>query len=220
MLGSMRSVTIPAGPAATLALYCYRHGESAANAGQVTASPEAIALTPRGCDQAERIARCLFRRPDLIVVSPFQRARDTAAPTLARFAGMPHEVWPIQEFTYLAPARCVDTSAAQRRGWVDAYWAKADPQQVDGDGAESFSAFIARVAAARQRLQALHADGLREVLLFGHGQFIQALRLMLADTGDRRLTDMKLFRRFDTQSAIAHATPLPAHFDGQVWRTA
>ena len=31
--------------------------------------------------------------------------QQTAAPTIARFPGVPVEVWPIEEFTYLQPAR-------------------------------------------------------------------------------------------------------------------
>jgi phosphohistidine phosphatase SixA len=37
--------------------------------------------------------------PGLIVTSPYLRARQTAAPTIERFAKVPTEIWPIREFT-------------------------------------------------------------------------------------------------------------------------
>jgi hypothetical protein len=33
------------------------------------------------------------------------RTRQTAAPTIARFPDAPVKTWPIEEFTYLQPAR-------------------------------------------------------------------------------------------------------------------
>jgi carboxypeptidase Taq len=40
-----------------------------------------VPLTERGCEQAGRVARAFSQPPDLLVVSPYLRARDTAAPT-------------------------------------------------------------------------------------------------------------------------------------------
>lgn len=115
-----------------------RHGESAANAGQASRNHESIPLTHRGLEQAITVARSFTKAPELIVASPFSRAQATAQETSAIFPTVAIETWPIQEFTYLAPARCVDTTVAQRRDWVDAYWARAEPAFCDGEGAESF----------------------------------------------------------------------------------
>lgn len=201
---------------------CFRHGESAANIGQATDSPSTIPLTAKGWEQAKAIARSLTASPDLIVMSPFQRAQDTAAPTRTRFPGVPAETWSIQEFTYLAPVRCAGTSAAQRRAWVDAYWAANDPAHVDGLGSESFADFIARVVAAKSRLEALHEAGARRVLLFGHGQFIQALKLVVqASASDRAgLPSMGVFRELDTRSPIENGAPWHSRFDGSRWLAA
>lgn len=57
--------------------------------------------------------------PDLIVVSPEPRAKQTAEPFIARFPGVEVETWPIQEFTYLSPARCVGTTAEPPRFWLN-----------------------------------------------------------------------------------------------------
>lgn len=114
-----------------------RHGESAANAGQASRDHESIPLTPRGLQQAITVARSFTEAPELIVVSPFARAQSTAQETATVFPTVAFETWPIQEFTYLEPARCVDTAVAQRREWVETYWMRAAPDYSDGDGAES-----------------------------------------------------------------------------------
>ncbi|NIE84349.1 histidine phosphatase family protein [Burkholderia sp. Cy-647] len=109
-------------PKPVLRVACIRHGESAANAGSATDDPASIPLTEAGQQQAFAISRRLTSPPNLIICSPFDRAQQTAAPTLRRFPHTPRETWPIQEFTYLTPAKCAGTSAAQRRPWVEAYW--------------------------------------------------------------------------------------------------
>lgn len=150
-----------------------RHGESAANAGLATADPASIPLTAKGHEQAEAVSRSFTQPPDWIVCSPFLRVEQTAAPTLGRFAAIPVEIWPVEEFTFLCPNTCAHTTALQRRPQVVAFWRAADPHHVDGPGAESFAAFIDRVRSALARLATLPVSC---VAVFGHGQFMQALR--------------------------------------------
>ena len=149
-----------------------RHGESAANAGQATLDHSTIPLTPKGFEQAHLVALSLNHPPDLIVASPFTRAHSTAMATAAVFPHIPFETWPIQEFTYLEPARCTSTTVADRREWVDAYWAKADPGFTDGEGAESFLDFMSRARSFLERLEAHHAH---DIIAYSHGQFINAV---------------------------------------------
>lgn len=99
-----------------------RHGESAANAGEPTRDHASIPLTAKGLEQAHKIAGSFTSVPELIVASPFLRAKATALATTAFYPAAAFETWLIHEFTYLAPARCVDTTQEQRRGWVEAYW--------------------------------------------------------------------------------------------------
>ncbi len=150
-----------------------RHAESAANAGAATADPASIPLTARGHEQAQASGDAFVDVPDLIVCSPFLRVRQTAAPTVARFATVLVQTWPIEEFTYLSPDRCAHTTAEQRRPWVAALWQAADPLAIDGPGVESFAAFVGRVHIALDRLVTLPAAS---VAVFGHGQLMQALR--------------------------------------------
>ena len=175
-----------------------RHGESAANAGIATTDSATIPLTPAGRSQAEELAVTLDR-PNLIVVSPYLRTRQTAEPTMSRFPDVPVEVWPVQEFTYLSPERCIDTTAEQRRPMVEDYWHRCDPGHDDGLGAESFSAMLNRVRDLQSRLATHQAD---RIIVFTHGQIMQALRLSREHpvAPDQEL--MARFLDFDRHSPI------------------
>lgn len=109
-------------------------------------------LTAKGVEQAHLVAGSFAQAPTLIVASPFVRAHATARATVAVFPATPFETWPIHEFTYLEPARCANTTVAQRRDWVEAYWAKADPGFTDSEGAESFLDFTSRARSFLDRL--------------------------------------------------------------------
>lgn len=153
-----------------------RHGESAANAGIASLDHASIPLTPKGVEQARLVAGSFVQAPDLIVASPFSRAQATAIQTVAAFPSVPFEIWPIQEFTYLEPARCTSTTVADRREWVEAYWAKADPGFTDGEGAESFLDFIAR---AQYFLECLAEHPGQDIVAYSHGQFINAVAWLI-----------------------------------------
>jgi probable phosphoglycerate mutase len=153
-----------------------RHGESAANAGQATLDHSTIPLTPKGFEQAHLVALSFNHPPALIVASPFTRAHSTAMATAAVFPHIPFETWPIHEFTYLEPARCTSTTVAERREWVEAYWANADPAFTDGKGAESFLDFISR---ARSFLKRLAEHPAQDIVAYSHGQFINAVAWLI-----------------------------------------
>ncbi|PMQ11551.1 putative phosphoserine phosphatase 2 [Pseudomonas sp. AD21] len=153
-----------------------RHGESAANAGQATLDHSTIPLTPKGFEQAHLVALSFNHPPALIVASPFTRAHSTAMATASVFPHIPFETWPIQEFTYLEPARCTSTTVADRREWVEVYWAKADPGFTDGEGAESFLDFIARAQSFLERLAEHPAQ---DIIAFSHGQVINAVAWLI-----------------------------------------
>lgn len=153
-----------------------RHGESAANAGQATLDHSTIPLTRKGFEQARLVALSFNHPPALIVASPFTRAYSTAMATAAVFPHIPFETWPIQEFTYLEPARCTSTTVADRREWVEAYWAKADPAFTDGEGAESFLDLISR---AQSFLKCLAEHPAQDIAAYSHGQFINAVAWLI-----------------------------------------
>ena len=63
-------------------------------AGAATSDPVTIPLTERGRHQAEQIARWHWRKPTLIVVSPYDRTRGTAVPLVAQSPDVLVEEWP------------------------------------------------------------------------------------------------------------------------------
>src|SRR3546814_2546707 len=74
---------------------------------------------------------------------------------------------------------------------LERYWSAADPDYCDGEGAESFRALLGRCDAALARLAAMPPTSL--VYVFGHGQFIQAARAIVADA---HLDDRAKMRAF------------------------
>ncbi len=118
------------------------------------------------------VAALLERAPALFVVSGYARSKLTARPSCARFPAVAVEEWPVHEFTYLGPAAYRGSTVEERRPAVEAYWAAGDPRQVQGEGAESFAAFLDRVRTVRERFESLAVDS---VVVFSHKKFINAL---------------------------------------------
>ncbi len=123
-----------------------------------------IALTTRGEGQAGQLAREWVEVPSLIVTSPFQRTRQTAAPTIVRFPGVPVETWDIAEFTYPQPERWNGMAATACQPMSNAIGG-GRPHYCDGRGAESFAGFLRRVEAtlAPGRAPARRVCGLQMV---------------------------------------------------------
>ncbi len=183
-----------------------RHGESAANAGLPTSDPTSIPLTDTGRLQAEQLAEKMTITPDLIIVSPYLRAKQTAEPVIKRFPQAKVECWPeVREFTYLASASCKGTTTQERKERVKAYWKAANPFSVDGDGAESFSQFMRRVDTAIQKLKNEEA---RTIVVFTHGQFMRALDVEYRDKSFRKLSirkKMELYRDLADARVVVNA---------------
>lgn len=184
-----------------------RHGESVGNVGARTREPGTYSLTPRGFEQAERFATWLAEEPALIAVSPYTRARETAAPTRRRFHRAPVEEWPVQEITYLAPQRTHDTTQIERRAMARGFWDLLDPHFVDGDGAESFAQFIGRAQSALDRIRTRPEPF---IVLFSHAIFMRGL-LWLALTEPPRIDReaMQLFHHFSLSLDVPNCGVLP-----------
>ncbi len=151
-----------------------RHGQSTSNAGLPAIGHGDVPLTALGEKQALEVANRVKRQPDLLIVSPFLRAQATAEPIRSRWPSVPCETWPIQELTYLSPARCHGTTGASRRPWIEEYWRRCDPDYRDGPDAESFRQFMKRLGDFHDRLLTVD-DGF--VIAVGHGQFFRAYLL-------------------------------------------
>ncbi|HEX3732950.1 MAG TPA: phosphoglycerate mutase family protein [Mycobacteriales bacterium] len=190
-------------------MWLVRHGQSAANAGEATSDPATIPLTDVGHEQARKLARDIGWVPDLVVTSPFTRARQTARPLLDRCPQVATEVWPIHEFTYLASQRCANTTWQQRRPLVAAYWDREDLDFVDGPGAESFAQLAQRAKAFHRRL----AEQKGSIVAFGHETFFRTYLLGLGNGFAYTAADMRQIGYGTTPPGIANGEILPlSHF--------
>lgn len=180
-----------------------RHGQSTGNVGIPCHDLAEIELTELGYQQARELAASWTDAPSLIVSSPYRRTQQTAAATIARFSDVPVEVWPIEEFTYLEPSRWNGTLSAERMPYLEQYWSELDPAYCDGPGAESFATLLRRAELALERLANLPAQSI--VLLFSHGQFIQAIRTVVAGPGIDDQDKMRGFWRKGEGPAIGNA---------------
>ncbi len=173
-----------------------RHGQSVANAGGVTMAHDAIPLTPLGLRQASVLADALTKapalRPDKILVSTYRRAQQTAQP-LCDQLGLRPEAHPLlHEFSTLDSAKMVGLNGEQRWPYVQAYWQAADPQWRDGESAETFAEFNARVA----QFQAGLAQLPHGTLCFGHGMWFALLVWRLLGFSADDSQGMSAFRKF------------------------
>lgn len=160
-----------------LILWLVRHGQSTANMGIWNSKPETISLNKTGERQAYEIADQVNTKPDMIIVSPFKRAQQTAQPLIQRWPDVRIETWPIQEFTYLDPKKYESATRLQRKAAILSYWKRLDPFFCDGEGVECFSDFIQRLENFHQRI----TEKTGYIVVFGHGQFFKAYQIGLRE---------------------------------------
>jgi broad specificity phosphatase PhoE len=193
-----------------------RHGESLANVGQAHGSHSGVVLTKLGEQQAEALAALWTETPTLIVCSPFTRTRQTAAPTLARFASIPVEEWPVQEFANLDHDRWCERTFDEAWEHAGRFWIQLDALYSDGPGAESFTAFYERMHAALQRLTQLPDGSLTYV--FSHGFAIHMLRLQIERPTLTPQQLMPVFIAEWNRHPIANTECLELLWSGSTWR--
>ncbi|HEY5803557.1 MAG TPA: histidine phosphatase family protein [Lysobacter sp.] len=184
-----------------LSVRLIRHAQTTANAGQVTDNHSDIRLTALGEQQARQLAMAIPDPPDLIVVSPYRRTLDTALPLIEAHPSTAVETWPIQEFSYLAPARANRTSFAERKPMIAEYWQRADPEYVDGADAESFAQFVGRLRAFHEQLW--RQSG--RVVVFGHGQFLRGFDIGLRQGFSATRQAMLHFRQAEISNPVRNA---------------
>jgi probable phosphoglycerate mutase len=184
-----------------------RHGQSVANAGGSPPDHTTNPLTELGHAQAKAFAEGFFScAPTLFLHSPFLRARQTAEPLLQKFPDVPAEEWPIQEFTYLEPARHNGTNEEQQMPHIHKYWERPDPAYVTGPGAESFTQFLDRARGTIERFTRMPPGGC--VVVFTHGFMMQAIRLLLLFPNATDAELMPNFRRFHFNNFIENTDSL------------
>lgn len=195
----------------TKTVWFIRHGESVSNANLPTIHPAASELTAKGQREAEYVVQAFTRKPDLIVVSPYIRARQTAVPTINHFKPVKVEEWPIEEFSYLHPERYNGTTGDDRWPAARAYWDRMDPLENEGGEGESFASLLARVQVMEDQLwQAAE----QFVVLFSHGLFLRAF-LWMCLTGIRQATPdtMQRYLHFSRGIAMPNASIFKTQFE-------
>lgn len=171
-----------------------RHGESESNANLKTTHPAQSALTAQGHEESIKVPSAITQQPDLIVVSPYLRAWQTAVPTIEKFPNTPVETWPVEEFTYLHPGEYENTTGAERWPAAKAYWEKNDPQLKHGGEGESFAELMTRVKAMQTRLAQHPADF---IVMFSHGLFLRAvLHTNITGKHEPTMEMMERYRHF------------------------
>lgn len=180
-----------------------RHAESSANAGLATQDPASIPLTLAGEVQARKLAESALPFPVIAVwSSPYLRSLQTASPTAERL-GLLVRRQPLQEFTYLCPAKCAGTTPAERKQWVDEYWRRGDPEYVDGPGAESFSMLVERAYSALNSCDSGTDEA--HVIAFSHGQFLQMIYWLDGYSGTpASRAGMRAYRDLDMHRPVRH----------------
>jgi broad specificity phosphatase PhoE len=201
----MTGMTKPASPASTR-IILVRHGQSVTNAGGRAADQVSNPLTELGRAQSREFAERLDCKPTLLVTSSFLRAQQTAEPLRERYPEVPVEEWSIHEFSFLNPVLHKGTSEADRETHVIAYWQREDPAYLAGPEAESFTLFLDRAREAIRRFIRSNPGGC--VVVFTHGFFMQAFRLVLLFPNATDAELMADFRRFHFANLIQNIDSL------------
>ena len=199
-------------------VWIIRHAESESNAGLPTTSPDRIPITTKGQLQSQELVKQFVQAPDLIVTSKYIRTQQTAQPLLEAFPDVAQEEWNIHEFTYLAPHRYHKTTLHDRRPHTQAYWQRADPTFMDGEGAESFVQLMERVEQTRTQLQQIRTGF---TAIFCHGHFMKALLWAFIRPVHQPITQdsMRQFHVFHQLTQISNGCilKLSVQDNGECW---
>lgn len=191
-----------------------RHGESESNADLKTTHPAESALTDLGFREAAQVVTAFEQAPDLIVVSPFLRARQTAVPTIAQFPHVPVETWPVEEFTYLDPIHYDGTTGTDRWPLATAYWERNDPHYKDGGVGESFAELAERITAVIAQIQQRREPF---IVIFSHGLFLRALLFhIIVGSAEALREQMRRYSHFVRAVQMPNGAILQATFSPDV----
>lgn len=179
-------------------IYLIRHGQSLSNAGG-DAQPNAhIELTELGKRQAREVAAWLSEavtdEVNSINVSKFIRTHQTAKPFVEMTGIEPTIIEGLHEFDYLSFNKIDGTSLAQRRQMADDYWVIREPQELEGEDAESYQAFCDRVGRVLEHFKTLE-DG--NHVVYTHGLWISMLIWQLLGQPNDTNDNMRKFRQFE-----------------------
>lgn len=188
-----------------------RHGQSHSNIGGVTMENARIPLTDLGHHQALVLAG-LLPHASYVLVSPFDRARDTAAPWCRHMHHQPTVLDALREFELIDATLLEGMTGEQSRSIADAYWSQANPHERMGSRSETFAEFHTRVAGVRTAMTTWQDN----TLVFGHRMWLAML--IWQEMGFLQFDSqaMRMFRRFQLgfpipNAAVYHFNRTPDH---------
>ena len=128
-------------------------------------------MSEKGFQQSIDLLRRIYKKPDLIVVSPYFRAQQTTEPLIEKYPDVTVEIWNVQEFSFLDADRCNDTTHDERSLIRREYIAKNNLNLIHGRGTESFNQTLQRVDDMLDKLKDI--DKNKFVVIFTHGHFMR-----------------------------------------------
>ncbi len=154
---------------------------------------ETIPLSPKGNAQALEMAQDFNLAPNLIITSRFTRTQQTALPLVKKYQNVSSiDVWAsVNEFTYLNPTSCINTTSTERKARRDEYWQRCDPDYKDGFEAEIFNGLLRRARSTIERLKKIERDF---IVVFTHALFMQVINVLLTDNKEDVRSLMARFR--------------------------
>jgi broad specificity phosphatase PhoE len=192
-----------------------RHAQSVSNAGGLTQPHQAIPLTAHGHMKARALGATLAGPASAVSVSRFVRAQQTALPYCQRFNLDPQIDADLDEFSLIDAALIEGLDGAQRKPFVQAYWADPDLHRRLGARADTFAEFVERVRRFRGRMDTLQ-DG---TVIFGHGIWLAMLQWHLEGQGVTDSAGMRAFREFQLQLPMPNCAVFEvARHRSQPWR--
>lgn len=192
-----------------------RHAESVGNTGAPTESNESNPLSDKGLIQAQELSNFLedYPRPDMIILSWYLRAIQTAEPFINKlgyesanedkiflrwkkrkniYQDLLIKTWDVQEFSYLSEEKYKNTSPNDRKNAREEFWKKEDLNFRSDKYSESVCDLIDRAEKTINSIYNLfspvYPNASDRIYIFSHGQFIKTIMLLLhkANMSDKR----------------------------------
>lgn len=167
---------------ATTELVIVRHGQTAANIAGLLVGRQDVLLTELGHEQAKRAAAAVASlKPDALVSSPLQRARQTAKPIAERTLLLPDVEDDIAEFGFGDFEGWAEQDAlASHPHLRPLITGEAHPDERWPNG-ESGTSFVARIFDGLGRIVAEHPN--QRVVVVTHGGVIGSWVARMATEG-------------------------------------
>jgi broad specificity phosphatase PhoE len=184
---------VPSAPDITT-LIVARHGQSESNNQALITGQLDVALSPKGCQQAQALADCLADVPlAAIYASALRRTADTAAPTAQA------QQLPVQRLAALNEIHLGVLQGRhrdERDPEAQALWAQwqADVWRFRVPGGERFDELEERVGQALDDILAQHAG--QTVLIVGHRATNRVLLGRLFGWSRERWAELRLRNKF------------------------